>query len=1253
VSTKPGAVQCPQLRFTTTVPKGQACGRINDDAAGEGAALTPYGGTGPFLECGTLYLGGGLSFQPPIPFPGGATVVFNTDCSEAPFLRLLPATSRETRGVDNCTAAGCFFGPPLPILNNLLPEASLCVVSSIAGAPAVGGNLDATTGTSTVTLPLRVQVRVTGDLQPDPGIQPCPTCTGGTCDSGANSGEPCTSTTSLLTSHDCLPSENTLAPFLVDLSPLTTGSAIKRVAEGDGFFCRPQTCTLNVDCGAPGAFGDSRVNFIETVGAPAGDLTGGALRNAIQSSVFCVPKSGSFAVDFVRSLPGPGAATFTGRYALSFPIREPEVAPVLAKIVTGAAGVGDAFGTAAVAVGSGFLIGAPFEDVSGIKDSGAAYLFEGDPASGIFDEEPVPFLNPAPGVGDRFGAAVAALGNDVAIGAPLADPNLLEDAGAVYLFDAAGPCLIRDGTACRPIVGPNARSGEYFGAAVTGAGNNVVVGAPAPLEDLSGSAYRFDRSGGLRATYHSPDPSAGDQFGAAVAALGPYVLVGAPFDDSAAFDAGAVYLFDENPQQPGVGRLRCSFRKPEPMRGDLFGAALAAVGTTVIIGAPFDDSMAVENAGAAYVFVLDPENPSPDGTSCGTLVQVLQNASTPTGDALFGAALAIAGTRAFVGAPFERFLRGNLEQVSEAGAVHVFEVADRDPSPEAAARAAKPTAARQAVASTEATAVDAETTFPLTTLRKSSPANLDHFGMAVAAAGVSTVVGTPGDDLDQRNDQRDAGVAYLFAATCGDGGKASFEDCDDGDLVSGNGCSNACTVEPGFRCCDENEPGGISICEPACDAIACPSPTIDPLQVSALETCECFESAGDPCDDGIACNNPDFCQGPGLSCVGTPVDSNCDDGEPCTRDRCDPRIGCINESVVCPDDGDPCTKEFCDRADGGACKADELPCTCKDVSDCPDPDCAACVLCEGCKNYPRSCCDRPKRCEPNEFAIGPCDDGNACTTGEACHEGRCLGGQPRECNDGRNPCTVEICDPVLGCVSREMPNGTSCSDDDACTINETCQSGRCTGQPTACPARSCNGALDCDDGNACTHDECAPAGCSNDKPDEEACPAHAIGAEKLLVKAKAGKPSKNKLTFVASGTFTPPLGRQFPTDAGATLEIRDGAGQQIVFPLPPEGWRAPGKVAGAKGFTYKDKGGRRGPCRAVRFDQKKAIKAVCKGAGVALALPLAEPVRVVLRSGTRAAGMSSYCAEFGGVITKNAGGKFFATGADAPVDCAP
>lgn len=112
-------------------------------------------------------------------------------------------------------------------------------------------------------------------------------------------------------------------------------------------------------------------------------------------------------------------------------------------------------------------------------------------------------------------------------------------------------------------------------------------------------------------------------------------------------------------------------------------------------------------------------------------------------------------------------------------------------------------------------------------------------------------------------------------------------------------------------------------------------------------------------------------------------------------------------------------------------------------------------------------CDELGRCvfinKPNGSS---CTDSNACTVGDHCSYGTCVG-SPRTCTDG-NPCTTDACNPPSGCTFPKVPDGTACGDGNACNGLETCQSKVCTAGPAPI----------CDDGNACTVDSCdAGSGC--------------------------------------------------------------------------------------------------------------------------------------------------------------------------------
>ena len=110
-----------------------------------------------------------------------------------------------------------------------------------------------------------------------------------------------------------------------------------------------------------------------------------------------------------------------------------------------------------------------------------------------------------------------------------------------------------------------------------------------------------------------------------------------------------------------------------------------------------------------------------------------------------------------------------------------------------------------------------------------------------------------------------------------------------------------------------------------------------------------------------------------------------------------------------------------------------------------------------------------------------CSDGNLCTGTETCVGGVCQRGPSLNCND-QNPCTVDDCDPLIGCIHATVANGTSCSDGVFCNGAETCTNGTCNGQPFP------NG-TQCDDGNKCTgSDTCQAGACTGvTRPDGLQC----------------------------------------------------------------------------------------------------------------------------------------------------------------------
>jgi hypothetical protein len=108
----------------------------------------------------------------------------------------------------------------------------------------------------------------------------------------------------------------------------------------------------------------------------------------------------------------------------------------------------------------------------------------------------------------------------------------------------------------------------------------------------------------------------------------------------------------------------------------------------------------------------------------------------------------------------------------------------------------------------------------------------------------------------------------------------------------------------------------------------------------------------------------------------------------------------------------------------------------------------------------------------------PCPDSDLCDGQETCQTGQCLEGSPLDCTNS-NRCTVDRCEPAVGCIHDPLPDGTSCSDQNPCNGEETCLHGNCAmGTP-----------LDCDDHNLCTQDDCDPlSGCRHTNlPDGTDC----------------------------------------------------------------------------------------------------------------------------------------------------------------------
>ncbi len=201
--------------------------------------------------------------------------------------------------------------------------------------------------------------------------------------------------------------------------------------------------------------------------------------------------------------------------------------------------------------------------------------------------------------------------------------------------------------------------GASFGSTLSVDGTVLAVGAP--WEDEQRGAvyvYRHSESAGWRedARLVSSDGLSGDMFGAAVAVSGSSLLVGSPGGGrEGGHDAGAAYVFHYTSDWQQIARLT----DPNPSLGSRFGEAVAVHGIFAFIGAPLDDDAGTE-AGTAHVFL--------QSTSMAwTHSQEIRADRALEGDR-FGSSISLDAEHAVVGAPGADEARGR-----DAGLAFVFQ----------------------------------------------------------------------------------------------------------------------------------------------------------------------------------------------------------------------------------------------------------------------------------------------------------------------------------------------------------------------------------------------------------------------------------------------------------------------------------------------------------------------------------------------------------------------------------------------------
>ncbi len=221
------------------------------------------------------------------------------------------------------------------------------------------------------------------------------------------------------------------------------------------------------------------------------------------------------------------------------------------------------------------------------------------------------------------------------------------------------------------------------------------------------------------------------------------------------------------------------------------------------------------------------------------------------------------------------------------------------------------------------------------------------------------------------------------ACVCQPSYAGAFCDACAADLIGYPSCVPPCAD---VTQCDDGSACTLDICSPISGclhiAISCDDGNLCTSDACAPATgCSYLPSAATSCEDDDACTGTGTCSG--SACVGGSA-INCDDGNACSVDSCDVKLGCIHANTDAPcDDGNACSSV-------SACV--NLACTslggvnCDDGNPCTQDLCASQTgLCS----------------HPASVAGTPCDDDDGCTTGDACD------GQG-DCSSGTKVCALTV-----------------------------------------------------------------------------------------------------------------------------------------------------------------------------------------------------------------------------------------------------
>lgn len=244
--------------------------------------------------------------------------------------------------------------------------------------------------------------------------------------------------------------------------------------------------------------------------------------------------------------------------------------------------------------------------------------------------------------------AVAISGNTIVAGTELSSVFGTQEGEAYVYVEPANGWVNMTQTA---ILSPSDGGSSYhFGSAVAFTGNEAVIGADDANNDIGGAYVFVEPAGGWvnmtqTAKLTASDGIPVDFFGFSVAISGSTVVVGAPYEDIGSHsEQGGTYVFVE----PTTGwqdmTETAKLTTSTGGTGNLFGYSVSASGNSVLIGAPNVRIGSNTAEGAAYIFQQPP-------TGWVTTAQPAAKFSAGTQGSNFGASVVLEAATAVAGAP--------------------------------------------------------------------------------------------------------------------------------------------------------------------------------------------------------------------------------------------------------------------------------------------------------------------------------------------------------------------------------------------------------------------------------------------------------------------------------------------------------------------------------------------------------------------------------------------------------------------------